>query len=117
MGSPLASMLLAQAAPTSDALSGLTPEAQAALRALNGVGGIPEAVPTPAPTPTPTPTPQQSAGIGQMLMNWLSGILPGNKELAPQVQATPQPTPEELAAEEARKKALIGQAVGGGLNQ
>jgi hypothetical protein len=104
MGS-LANMLLGQAAPSgaSSALSGLDPETQAALRALNGAGGVPEttmpaAGPSPAPSPMPAPAPE-----GNAIMRFLMSLLPTTKSLAPQGQPTPAPpTPEELAARNRR---------------
>jgi hypothetical protein len=96
-----------------DSLSGLDPETQAALRALNGQTGVPEApVTMPAPQPTPaSPQPPPAEGYAGMLMNWLRGMLPGAKDLAPQAQATPAPlTPEQQAAQLAeRNRQISGQ--------
>jgi hypothetical protein len=115
MGTPIANLLLGQAAPAGDALSGLSPETQAALRALNGQGGVPAAPAPPAETmpatqpPPPAQTmPAQGSTIWEMLLKGLSSLMPSTQSLAPKPQATPAPppTPEQLAE---RNRRISGQ--------
>ena len=104
MGSPIANLLMGQAAPSS-ALSGLSPEAQAALQALNGPGGVPAAGPEPAPTPAATPAPGQPPAAQpdqNMIAKFLTGLMeyfsPKTADLVPKGQPTPAPpTAEGLA--------------------
>jgi hypothetical protein len=120
MGS-LTNMLLAQAAPAKpgideSSLSGLSPEARAAILALNQQGAIPMPATGPAPSPapmpatgpTPAPAPAQaSPGILGAIGNLLMRLVPSTKSLAPQTPATPAPlTPEQLAE---RNRRLAGQ--------
>lgn len=99
MGS-LTNMLLGQSAPSS-ALSGLSPEAQAALRALNGAEGVPSQETTmpatgPSPAPSPMPAPAQ-APEQNVIMRFLMSLLPTTKSLAPQGQPAPADSPEVAA--------------------
>jgi hypothetical protein len=59
------------------------------------LGGAPAGVPAPNPyqdfSNTPLPSPPK-IGLAEMLMKYISSALPGAKDVAPQVQATPQPT-------------------------
>lgn len=106
--SSLASLLLGQAAPSGSAISGLSPEAQEALRALNGQSGVPEQTMPATPPPPPAQTmPAQGAapaeqGMLARLLTGLSNLFMGGtsaKELA-----GPQPTPAPLTPEELAKR-------------
>lgn len=109
MGSPIANMLLGQAAPAAAPVkdvSQMTPEELSAY-----VASLQAANPTPAPTPEPTPTPAPAPaapapGEQGFLARLLSRFLPSTSSLAPQGQPTPRPlTPEELAE---RNRILAG---------
>jgi len=118
-------MLLGQAAPATPnkPISEMSNDELAAYRRSLGIDDAPALDPNSAvrpgemapgsPAPPPAP-PAQGGGIGDMLIGWLSSILPGAKDVAP---AAPQATPAPIftgqqagdAAIAAQKKREQGQ--------
>lgn len=112
MGSPIANMLLGQAAPAvpNKPISEMTNEELAAYRRSLGISDAQAAAPPPMPAPTPAPTPAPDPGVMGAIAGMLSRFLPGAKDLAP-AQAAPAVDSPEVAAQKLaeRNRRLAGQ--------